>query len=126
MIKSKFISDIVNLILDGENIEQARHQKDFLTEKELNFTGVGLIVSFSHVDGIEKFKTSNEKLIIDGLIIQSKELGSGAIVTMFLKEGLVDYIDIWSKDGNFPSHELKEYTLTQEWIGSPGKKLVVD
>jgi hypothetical protein len=126
MIKSKFILDIVNLILDGEDIGESRHQKNYLAEKDFEYTGVGLFVYFSHLEGINKFKTINEKLIIDGLTIEANELGSGGTVTMFFREGLVDYIEIWSRNGKFPSQELKNYTLTQEWIGSSGKKIIVD
>ena len=43
MIKSKFISDILDLILDGD----VRNQKDYLTEKDYEYTGVGLFVNFS-------------------------------------------------------------------------------
>jgi hypothetical protein len=126
MIKSKFISDILDLMLDGADIGDVRNQKDYLIEKDYEYTGVGLFVNFSHVDGIDKFKAKNESLIIDGLVIKSKELEIGASVTMFFTDGLVNYIDIWSYDGNFPRKELETYTLTQEWIGSPGRQLIVE
>jgi hypothetical protein len=126
MIKSKFISGIVDLTLDGDDIGHVRHQKDYLVEKDFEFTGVGLFVNFAHLEGINNFKSENEKLIIDGPTIASNELKIGASVTMFFKDGLVNYIDIWSFDGNFPIKELETYTLTQEWKGSPGKKLVVE
>jgi hypothetical protein len=126
MIKSKFISDILDLILDGDDIGDVRNQKDYLTEKDYEYTGVGLFVNFSYVDGIDKFKAKNENLIIDGLVIKSKELKIGASVTMFFIDGLVNYINIWSYDGIFPKNELETYTLTQEWIGSPGRQLIVE
>jgi hypothetical protein len=88
MIKSKFISDILELILDGDDIGDARNQMEYLTEKDYEYTGVGLFVNFSHSDGIDKFKANNENLIIGGLVIKSKELEIGASVTMFFTDGV--------------------------------------
>lgn len=127
MIKSKFIKDILDLLSDGDSFGQSiREQVDYLTEKEYNYTGVGLLVNFCHTDGIEKFKADKEKLILNGVIIKSKEIELGAEATLFCDNGLIDYLEIWSHDGVYPKKELETYTLTQEWIGSPGRQIIVD
>jgi len=127
MIKSKFIKHILDLLSDGDSFGQSiRGQVDYLTEKEYNYTGVGLFVNFSHADGIEKFKTDNEKLILNGVIIKSKEIELGAEATIFCDNGLIDYLEIWSHDGVYPKKELETYTLTQEWTGSPGRQIIVE
>jgi len=127
MIKSKFIRDILDLLSDGDSFGQSvREQINYLTEKSYNYTGVGLFVDFSHDPGIEKLKTNNEKLILNGVIIRSKEIELGAEATVFCDNGLIDYLEIWSHDGVYPKKELETYTLTQEWTGSPGRKIVVD
>jgi len=127
MIKSKFIKDILDLLTDGDSFGQSiREQISYLTEKDYNYTGVGVFVNFSHADGIEKLKTVNHKLILNGVIIKSKELELGAEATVFCDNGLIDYLEIWSHDGVYPKKELETYTLMQEWTGSPGKKIVVE
>lgn len=127
MIKSKFIKHILDLLSDGDSFGQSiRGQVDYLTEKEYNYTGVGLFVNFSHAHGIEKFKTDNEKLVLNGVIIKSKEIELGAEATVFCNNGLIDYLEIWSHDGVYPKKELETYTLTQEWTGSPGRQIIAD
>lgn len=124
-IKSKFIANVLDLLLDGDELgEQAKQQIDFLTEKNFNYTGVGLFVSFTHNEGIQSIPLKGET-VINGLVITSPELGAGAEASVCLKEGLIDYLEIWSYDGVYPEQELTRYTLTQGWVGSPGKKVEV-
>jgi len=127
MIKSKLIKDILDLLSEGDSFGRSvREQINYLTEKDYNYTGVGLFVKFSHSDGIEKFKTDNERLILNGVIIRSTEIGLGAEAMVFCDKGLIDYLEIWSHDGDYPMKELETYTLTQEWTGSPGRQIVVE
>ena len=127
MIKSKFISNILDLLSDGDTIGQSiRQQINFLTETECTYTGVGVFVRFSHAEGINKFKVDNQKLILNGVIIRSREIGLGVEAIVFCDKGLVDYLEIWSHDGEYPTKELETYTLTQEWPGSPGRKVLVE
>ncbi|MBI3219871.1 MAG: hypothetical protein HYZ44_10190 [Bacteroidetes bacterium] len=127
MIKSKFINDILDLLLEGDSFGQSvRGQISYLTEEEYNYTGVGLFVSFSHTDGIEKFKANDEKLILDGVIIRSSEIELAAEAMVFCDKGLIDYLEIWSHDGVYPKKEIETYTITQEWPGSPGRQIVVE
>lgn len=124
MIKSKFIQDILTLLLDGDKEgEEVKNQMDFISETEFDYTGVGVYVSFEHVDGIEKFKSTIDDLILSGVTIKSPELEIGADSTLFFKNGLIDYLQLWSFDGEYPKNELSEYELKQEWTGSPERKI---
>jgi hypothetical protein len=127
MLKSKFIKDILELLCEGDACgESVRDQINYLTESDYNYTGAGLFVSFMSAEGIGKFKTEHEPLILNGVVITSKELGIGADATVFCDKGLIDYLEIWSYDGFYPAAELKTYTLTQKWKGSPGRTIVVE
>ena len=48
MIKSKFVSDIIELLLDSEtkNLEALRNQVRFLVDSDYNYTSVGLLFHF--------------------------------------------------------------------------------
>jgi hypothetical protein len=49
MVKSKFISDILELLPDGDNEEVlAKKQFPFITEKDFDYTAGGLFISFCH------------------------------------------------------------------------------
>ena len=110
MIKSQFISNILELLVDGYDSEHTiRSQVKYLTEEEYEYTSVGLYVRFSHDTGIEDFKASDEKLILDGLIITSKELEVGAEAILHFNNGLADYLDIWSSSGEYPRTEIEKY-----------------
>jgi hypothetical protein len=127
MIKSKFISDILDLLFDGDDLgRKFRPQVKFLTEKDYNYTHMGLFVGFSHDNGIEEYRAINDRLILNGVIIRSKEIELGAEAILHFSNGLVDYLEIWSHSGEYPEKELGKYTMTQEWIGSPGRKIVAE
>ncbi len=127
MIKSKFISDILDLLLDGDALGQnARPQMKFLTDKEYNYTGVGLFVNFGHSDGIEQFRLRTDKIRINGVEIKSSEFDIGAEAMVEITNGLIDYLEIWSYSGEYPKKELTSYTLTQGWTGAPGREIKVE
>lgn len=59
MVKSKYISDILDLLLDGDNEGlSARQQVPFIAEDNFDYTGGGLFVRFSHSDEITKHKVN--------------------------------------------------------------------
>lgn len=74
MIKSKFILDIVDLLLggDAEGIV-ARPQIQHLTDEEYEYNDGGLFVSFSPSEEIDQHKSSKPDLILNGVKITSSE-----------------------------------------------------
>ena len=127
MIKSKFIRDILDLLFDGHDLEdKSRQQVKFLTERDYEYTHIGLFVGFSHETGIEDYRAANDKLVLNGVMIRSREIELGAEAILHFNNGLADYLEIWAHSGEYPKHEPEKYIMTQEWTGSPGRKIVVD
>lgn len=125
MLKSKFITDVLELLLDGDNDGiKARSQIKFITESDYEYTGSGVFVGFEHQSGIEKYRCEKNNLILNGVEIKSSELEIGAKCSLFFKNGLIDYLEIWSCDGIYPQTELTKYELTQVWENSPRKKII--
>jgi hypothetical protein len=83
---------------------------------------VGVFVSFTHDDKIEQFRLETDRTVIDGVEIKSPELEIGAEAMAHVMNGLVDYLEIWSYNGEYPRRELATYTLTQIWPGSPRRE----
>jgi hypothetical protein len=52
-----------------------------------------------------------ENVVFDGLEIFSSELNDGASAAVFLKNGLISFLQILSHSGEFPDRELTDYTL---------------
>ncbi|QNF33740.1 hypothetical protein HUW51_13795 [Adhaeribacter swui] len=122
MVRSKFIKDILTLLLDGdEEGVFARNQLNYITEKEVEYTGAGVFIYFKYANGIEKFQLENRTLILDGVKIISTELTADADATLFYKNGLIDYLEVWSHNGEYPKTELKNYVLKQDWKSSPNR-----
>jgi len=69
---------------------------------------------------------SNIESRLNGVEIESSELELGAEAMVIIKNGLIDYLEIWSYNGEYPEKELTSYTLTQQWIGSPGRQIKSD
>ncbi len=127
MIKSKYIFDLLDLLLDGDNEGlSARQQLPFITEEIFDYTGGGLFVRFSHSDEIIKHKVNKQDLILDGVKIQTTEYPIEADATLFFKDGLINYLEIWCYLGDYPNHDLKKYTLTQIWNNSPNKTITTE
>lgn len=112
MIQSGFISDILNLLLEGDEVDDmARMQIETLTESDFHYSGAGLFVSFSHDEDIFKFRLNEDKLTLTGVEIKSPDLAIGADAIVFFKDGVIDFLEIWSHDGNYPDKELTDYSL---------------
>ncbi len=126
MLKSTFISDILTLLLDGDrNGILAAKQIPFLEESDYEYTGSGVFIGFSSSSDISNFKVSTkEKLILEGVKIESPELDDGANCILFFEDGIIDFLEIWSRSGNYPNEELNKYKLIQNWSGSPKKEIV--
>ncbi|WP_138992785.1 hypothetical protein [Larkinella sp. C7] len=122
MIVSKYILDVLKLLLDGdENGKAAKLQIPFLSDAEYEYTnGGGVFVSFLHLEEIFEHKLTKDDLVLNGVTIVSPELKIGADATVFLRDGIVDRLEIWSFDGNYPDHDLINYTLKQVWHDSSG------
>ena len=126
MISSKYISDILDLLLDGDDLgTSARSQIDYLADERYEYTGVGAFVSFKQLPGIEKHRLTTDRVILNGLEIESTLLEIGAEASVFIDGGLIEYLEIWSYSGEYPSRELTDYTLKQSWTNGEGREIVV-
>lgn len=124
MLKSKFISDILDLILDGDEAGiKAKSQIQFISESDYEYTVAGVFVGFQHENGIEKYRCEKNDLILDGVEIKSPELEIGANCTLFFSDGIIDNLEIWSYGGDYPKSDLTKYELTQVWENSPQKTI---
>lgn len=127
MIKSNYILDILNLLLDNNKDGLvARQQFPFLTDVNFVYTDSGLFISFKHRSGSEVYKTNNESLVLDGVKIQSEKPQIEAHAILFFKGGLIDYLEIWCYQGDYPKSDLTKYTLTQIWHNSPYKIITTE
>lgn len=127
MIKSKFILDILDLLLDGDNDGlMIRQQLDHIIDENYNYTGSGLFVKFSNSDSISTKRIQKDTLVLNGVLIESSELEIGADATVFITNGIIDYLEIWSQSGDYPKRELTDYILTQVWEDSPNRQITKD
>jgi hypothetical protein len=121
MIKSEFVSNIVELTVEGEKFEdilfeQIRH----LTEKEVEHTGVGLYVYFKYEPEIEKYRLTELQLTelfggfaqrLEKFELINSEINVLADTTIHFSNGLIDCLEIWNKLGDYPREELVTYKL---------------
>lgn len=125
MITSNYISGILELLLDGDG-KAVKPQLAFLQDMAYEYTGGGVVVRFSHTEEIGAYRLPIDKLVLNGVTIASPALGIGADATAFLTNGLLEYLEIWSFDGNYPDYDLTQYTLQQVWQGSSGRVITVN
>ena len=123
MIQSKYINDLLDLLLDGDDGILARNQLPFLTENGFEYTGSGVFIRFSNESDINSHNVDSENLVLNGVLIETKEYPIEADATLFFTDGKIDYLEIWCHFGDYPEKDLTQYTLTQIWEDSPGKKI---
>ena len=124
MIKSKFISDLLEILLDGDDQgDEVRPQIQFLTEADYEYTGRGVFITFSHDENIIQYRSREDKLILDGVKITSSEFSIEAEAILFFDNGIVECLEIWCYLGDYPKTDVTKYTLTQIWKNSPGRQV---
>lgn len=127
MVKSKYISDILELLLDSDDEGlSARQQLPFIAEDNFDYTGGGLFVRFSHSDEISNHKVTKQNLILNGVKINTTEFPIEADAALFFANGIIDYLEIWCYQGDYPNQDLTKYTLTQIWNNSPNKIITTE
>lgn len=124
MIQSKFIHQIISLLIETDQYEELlRSQITLLEELSYEYTGSGAIISFAILPAINDYRLPVLTRILNGVRIESPKLNIGADANLFVAEGIIHYLEIFSLDGNYPEGELQTYRLTQIWEGSPQKEI---
>ena len=124
MIKSNYISDLVNLLLDGnDDASIFKPQVEFLSELRREYTLMGLFVYFNHENEILKYAVTEYKNVITGVKIYSTTYHLEGEVNLFVKDGKLDYLEIVYYQESFPKADLDKYTLKQAWKNSPEKQI---
>jgi len=127
MIQSIYIKNILDLLLDSDEIGKSiRPQIDHLVDNNYNYTDNGVFVTFAYDDKINLLKQDNDDLVIDGVKITNIDETLEARAILFLKNGLIDYLEIWAITDNYPKSNLNNYVLTQDWTNSTNRRIIVD
>jgi hypothetical protein len=125
MIQSTFINNIVSLLIETDEYQELLlSQTQLLQELNYDYTGSGVFISFERLSGINDYRLPISTQILNGVRIDSPQLNIGADANLFIAEGIIDYLEIISLDGNYPDRELQAYHLCQIWEGSPGKEII--
>ncbi|HTK17858.1 MAG TPA: hypothetical protein VL442_00010 [Mucilaginibacter sp.] len=122
MIKSTYIADVVDLLLDGAaDADTCRPQIELLSDTIYGCTSGGAFVSFSHNEDIAQYKSRDESGVLDGVKITSADFEFEADATLYFRNGIIHNMEIVCKQGSYPRRDLTKYILTQVWNGAPGR-----
>jgi len=122
MIKSNFIADVVDLLLDGDADGTAsRPQLALITDTVYGYTSGGMFVNFSHLENINSYKCAKDELVLKNVKITAAGHDFEAEATLYFRGGIIERMEVSCTQGSFPRRELRQYTLTQNWAG--GKQL---
>ena len=122
MIESKFTLDILDLILDDEaEAKSLREQIDFLTETEIEYTGIVMFIYFENVFIYEE-PSNHRNSVYNGVELINEKQNVLADVILHVENGLIKSIEIFNKNGeDYPSGKLESYILRQIWISSKNR-----
>lgn len=124
MIKSTYIADVVDLLLDGAaNAATSRPQIELLADTVYGYTSGGAFVTFSYNDDIIQYKNPDDNCVLSGVKITSPDFDFEADATLYFRKGIVHNLEITCKQGNYPRRDLTKYTLKQVWDSAPGREI---
>lgn len=124
MIASKYINSILSMLCDGDEDGLAiRPQLPYLIDDRYDYTAVGLFVYFRHTDGIQRHRYDGSRNVLYGVKFRSSIDNIEGEAQVFVKDGFIDYLEIWCYSGSYPKRDLLNYVLTQEWGWRTGKEL---
>ena len=126
MITSEFILNILNLTLvDNDETELLKSQIPFLTIRKLEHKGIGLYIYFEKQPQIHRYCTNLKDTPLTGLEIKNEKENVLADAIVYIKDGLLDYIEIFNKNGNdYPIIELTNYEMYQTWLDESCRKSI--
>ncbi|MGB8190847.1 MAG: hypothetical protein WCF67_02955 [Chitinophagaceae bacterium] len=113
-----------------------RNQIRFLSLRAKEHTAIGLFIYFAADQGIDQYKTDvgdihhfeaggNSIERIDGVEISNDNLNILADVTVYLKNGIIDSLEIWNKNGHdYPIKEPANYELRQVWLDKDSRRII--
>ena len=107
---TRFQRDIIERLISC--IPEENHllcQIDQLTLEGLEHNGNEILYKYKSARLPDK--NTGKNVVFDGLEIFSSELNAGASAAVFLKNGLISFLQILSHSGEFPDRELTDYTL---------------
>lgn len=110
---------MLNIIESSKHSDLLLNQLTHLRIQKYEYTSSGLFVYFGVGD--EKFTNilkipENESYFLDGLIVYSPCIPkSGAEVGLHFKAGIIDCLEIWCYEGEYPQNDLEIYSLERFW-----------
>ena len=138
MVNSQYILDILDLAFDDHSqSDLLRKQVPFLNITYIDHTGIGVFVHFSADDQIQQFKLDtsnatnfdiegNPTSMVNGVEIKNSDLFILADAIIHLKNGIIDYLEIWNKCGeDYVLRDPDHYQLDQVWLDKPKSRTII-
>jgi len=138
MVNSKYILDIFDLTFEGlSSCDLLKKQIPFLSQGDNKHTGIGLYIYFVAEKGIQQYKVAasntptrdingNVIEMLNGVEIRNLQLNILADATVHLKNGIIDNLEIWNKNGyDYPQNEPKNYELHQTWLDLQKRRTII-
>jgi hypothetical protein len=107
--RSKLEKAIIDFIIKTTKNTGLKKQLQNCIILSSNYTGVGYYVDFKIPEGISPIIDSGP---IDGPLIKSEELEHGAGTNIFVTNGYISTLEIFSYGESFP-RDIKDFTLTK-------------
>lgn len=121
MIESKLTLDIIHANLEGvKHQAQLLQQMEHLEEVEYEHTGSGLLIFIEYRKAAKGFWLTDEQLQdlfgegpteLSSVILINEALGIRAETTVHFTNGLIDRVEIWNQEGEYPEEDLEEWKL---------------
>ena len=125
MVKSKFIYDILDLLIDGDDSRYLASQLNCIEVDNIDYTGTGVFVHFRHLPQVINYLFKEPGVYLDGVTVESPELEGKASASLHFVDGIIDNLEIWSTSGSYPAKELSNYTIRQDLSVGRGRSITV-
>jgi hypothetical protein len=138
LITSQYILDIFDLSFDNHSeSDLLRKQISFLTVADIDHTGIGAFIHFSADEQIQQYRLDisnatnfdiegNATSMVDGVEIKNPDLSILADAIIWLKNGLIDHLEIFNKSGEkYVLTDPEHYQLDQAWLDNNKRRSII-
>lgn len=121
MIESRLTLDIITETLKGEKYEeQITRQLEHLEEVEYEHTGSGLLIFIEYRKAAKEFWLTDKQLYelfgesdheLCKVELVNEALNIRAETSVHFKNGLIERVEIWNHEGDYPEEDLEKWEL---------------
>src|SRR5579864_2949402 len=116
-------AEVMHMLLAGDHpvLAVLRHQREVVTVRDREFTGVGFFTNFAVPEAAPRVPDV-DRLVIGDVYAELEGLKHTVGFLLFLRQGAIDFLECFGVEDTFPQHPTirRAFYMHPRTPGSPG------